>query len=157
MKNDKKAANEISKEAELTDTLKHLQADFENYKKRIEKELAIAKENTKAQTIGSLLPIIDTFEVALQKRDHAEEFKKGVELIYAQIVEFLKQNNVRKIETANQKFDPYKHEALLTKESNETEGTILEELQPGYMINDKVVRYAKVSVAKRGTDESKNS
>jgi len=74
---------------------------------------------------------------------------KGVELIYTQLFQTLEEKGLKHIECCNEKFDPYKHEALLTEESNKKENTVLQELQKGYTFNDKVIRHAKVKVSKK--------
>jgi len=132
---------------DLTETLQRLQAEFENYKKRIEKEKAEFTDFCKAELIKKLLPIIDNFELAL-KNEADEEFKKGVELIYAQLFEVLENEGLKPIDCSNKKFDPYCHEALIQEESDKESGTVIEELQKGYLLKDKVIRHAKVKVAK---------
>ena len=133
---------------ELTDTLQRLQAEFENYKKRVDKEKAHFMEYSKAEIIAKLLPILDSFELALQNTKESDKFVKGMEMIKTQIISSLQQEGLRKIEV-NGKFDPFKHEVLLKEKSNEDEDTILQELQPGYMLKDKVLRHAKVKVAEK--------
>tara|TARA_Y100000310_G_scaffold326243_1_gene390873 strand:+ start:1027 stop:1479 length:453 start_codon:yes stop_codon:yes gene_type:complete len=133
---------------ELTDTLQRLQAEFENYKKRVDKEKAHFMEYSKAEIIAKLLPILDSFELALQNTKESDKFVKGMEMIKTQIISSLQQEGLRKIEV-NGKFDPFKHEVLLKEKSNKDEDTILQELQPGYMLKDKVLRHAKVKVAEK--------
>ena len=97
--------------------------------------------------ITKLLPILDNFELAIQHKDNKEEFVKGIELIYAELNEILHQNGLKVIETEGKKFDPCFHEALMSEKSDKEEGTILEEFQKGYMINDKVLRHSKVKIS----------
>lgn len=154
---------------ELTSTLKKVQADFENYQKRTEKEKKEFIEFANKEFIKNLLPLLDSFELALKNTSDKKEFVKGtgkseisgtsknslkefltgVELIYSQFVSLLEANGVKKIEAKGKKFDPYLHEALLQEKSSEKEETVLEELQTGYMIGEDVLRHTKVKVAKR--------
>lgn len=132
---------------ELTDTLKRLQAEFENFKKRIEKEKNDFVIYAHADIIASLLPVIDSFELALKNSTDKEKFVEGVKMIYAQLYSILEAEGLMPIQTDGQKFDPYKHDVLLKEESDKPEGTILEELQKGYMLNDKVLRFSKVKIS----------
>ena len=136
------------KAAELTNLLQHIQADFENYKKRVEKEKTEFKCLAKIELIKKLLPLLDNFELAIKNKDNREEFIKGVELIYSQFVDLLECEGLRKIDAENQKFDPYKHEALMAEKSDKEENTILEEFQKGYMLHDNVIRHSKVKISK---------
>ncbi len=134
---------------ELTNTLQHLQAEFENFKKRVEREKEQYCKYANGQLLLHLLPIIDVFEEALKRKENKDQFVKGIELIHQQLNKLLDEQGVRKIECEGNKFDPYYHEALMQeKTEGKKEGTILEELQPGYMLKDKVLRHAKVKVAK---------
>lgn len=136
---------------ELTETIQRLQADFENYKKRVENQNFEIKKYAKAELITKLLSVLDSFELALKNTENKEEFIKGVELIYSQLFQTLEDLGLRKIQTNGCKFDPYKHEVLITKESNKEDGVILEELQKGYMLDDKVIRHTKVKIAKKSS------
>lgn len=141
------AANE--RIADLTDTLKRLQAEFENYKKRIEKDNKHMTEYAGAGVIGKVLPIIDTFEIALKNQCSAEEFKKGAELIYAELMSTLKNEGVRKINALGCQFDPNYHDAMLAVEDKKCKkDTVIEVLQEGYMLKDKVLRHSKVKISK---------
>ena len=134
-----------SKIKELTELLQRVQADFENYKKRVEKEKSEFVNYAKKDMILKLLPILDNFELALKNKE--KEFHKGVELIYAQIVSILEKEGVKTINPLNEKFDPFRHEALLTEKSDK-EDIVLEVFQKGYALNDKVIRHARVKVGK---------
>jgi len=138
---------------ELTETLQRLQADFENYKKRIEKENLERARYAKAEVIVKLLPVLDSFELALKNSKNHEEFKKGVELIYSQFFQTLEDMGLRPVQT-NGKFDPYKHEVLLTETSDKEDGTILEELQKGYALNERIIRHSKIKVAKKKSGDN---
>ena len=136
------------KTIELTEALQRLQAEFENYKKRIEKEACEFKNHATADLIKQILPILDNFELALNKTNKKDEFYKGIELIYAQLIETLENQGLKIIPCLGEKFNPYKHEALLTENCDKTPNTITEELQKGYMLNEKIIRHSKVKVAK---------
>ncbi|MBD3310712.1 nucleotide exchange factor GrpE [Candidatus Woesearchaeota archaeon] len=141
---------------ELTETVKRVQAEFENYRKRIERDREDLCRSAGKEMILKLLPVLDNFELALSNKDNKEEFVKGVELIYSQLMSTLENEGVRRIDAKGQKFDPYNHEALLQEESDKEPGTVVEELQKGYMIGDKILRLAKVKIAKKRGDRSKD-
>ena len=143
---------------ELTDTLKRVQAEFENYKKRIEKDSQTIIKNSNAELIRQLLPVLDSFELAIKNstgNQEIDKFRKGLELIYAQLFSILEDQGLRPIETKDKKFDPYKHEVLLVKESDKEDDYILQEFQKGYMLNDIVLRHTKVMISKHH-EEIKN-
>ncbi|MAG15854.1 nucleotide exchange factor GrpE [Candidatus Woesearchaeota archaeon] len=143
------------KEADYKDALQRLQAEFENYKKRVEKENTTFRKLATADVVHQMLPTLDSFEQALKNTDDKEKFVKGVELIYAQFHSMLEEMGLRQIKAAGERFDPYKHEVLLQEESDKDE-IILEELQKGYMLNDMVIRHSKVKVGKKKSkDENK--
>ena len=132
---------------ELTDTLKRLQAEFENYKKWHAKEKTEFIKYSHADMIAQLLPVLDSFEIALKNTNDKEKFVEGIKMIYAQFHSVLDAEGLRPIKAAGEKFDPYKHEVLMKEESDRPEDTILEEFQKGYMLNDKVLRHSKVKVS----------
>src|SRR3989344_5389038 len=132
---------------ELTDTLKRLQAEFENYKKRVDKERTEFVKYAHADIVANMLPILDSFEIALKNTADKEKFAEGMKMIYAQLYSALEAEGLRPIGASGEKFDPYRHEVLLKEESDKPEGTILEEFQKGYMLNDKVLRFSKVKVS----------
>jgi molecular chaperone GrpE len=141
---------------ELTDTLQHLQAEFENYKKRAAKESCELIKCANEDLILRILPIIDNFEIALKSCREKDGFYKGMELIYSQLIDTLHSQGLKHVDCVGKKFDPYYHEVLLTEESNEPENKILEELQKGYMLEDKVIRHSKVKIAKKKKEEEKS-
>ncbi|MBL7057092.1 nucleotide exchange factor GrpE [Candidatus Woesearchaeota archaeon] len=134
---------------ELTLTLQRVQAEFENYKKRTEAECTEFKKYAETDLIKSFLPVLDNFELALQNKKAQDEFVKGMELIYSQLFESLEQRGLKVIKAEGEKFDPYKHEALLTEKSTKEPNMVLQELQKGYMVCDKVIRHTKVKVSKK--------
>ncbi|MBN2421954.1 nucleotide exchange factor GrpE [Candidatus Woesearchaeota archaeon] len=132
---------------ELTDTLKRVQAEFVNYKNRNERESENFREYAKESLVKNLLPILDSFEHALRQKDKAEEFVKGIELIYAQFSGILKQEGLSPINSLGEKFDPYMHEVMLKEKSDKEPDTVIEELQKGYLFKGKVLRHTKVKIS----------
>lgn len=148
VKEEKKAENK-DKTAELTETLQRLQAEFENYRKRADKEKQEFTKYAKAELIFKVLSVIDTFEIALKNTSEHEKFVKGIELIYAQLISLLESEGLRPIEAIGKKFDPYRHEVMLKQKSDKEEGIILEELQKGYLLNERVLRFSKVKISEK--------
>jgi len=149
------------KNEELTNILQRVQADFENYKKQVEKNRQDYAKFSCADVISKVLPILDSFELALKSKEKTPDFTKGVELIYSQLFDMLENLGLRPIECLNKKFDPYKHEALLQEISDKPENIIIQELQKGFMLHDKVLRTSKVKITKKkeeedGTKDSNN-
>ena len=125
-----------------------LKADFVNYRKRTQKEKDGLGLQAQIELLEEILPAIDNFERALLTADEESEFKEGIELIYKQLFNALKQLGLEKIEGKGCPFDHKYHEAIMQVEDSEVEsGTVVEELQTGYMYNGKVIRPAMVKVA----------
>ena len=141
---------ELEERTKLADAylnqLKYLQADFENYKKSVEKEKRELVKLANEKLIKELLTIIDDFERAIDSVKDKEELR-GVELIYKNILKILEGHGLKKIECLGKKFDPYYHEVVLKANSDKEDGTIIDELQKGYLLHSKVLRYAKVKVS----------
>ncbi len=127
-----------------------LQADFDNFRKRTRKEQQEFLQYACQSLIEKLLPILDNFERALESPDReSQAFKTGVEMIYKQLVGVLEQEGLSVIEAAAQPFDPQHHEAVMQEESDEyPDSTVIEVLQKGYKLKNKVIRPAMVKVAK---------
>ncbi len=126
-------------------------AEFDNYRKRTMKEKAELIKNGGERTIEAILPVLDDFERALNnmaKDENAAEAMKGVELIYNKFIGILKQNGLQKIETEGADFDTDYHEAIAMVPAFEEsqKGKVLDCIQSGYMLNEKVIRHAKVAV-----------
>jgi molecular chaperone GrpE len=100
-----------------------------------------------AKLVDKLLSIVDSFELALRDTENNEQFSKGIELIFAQLFSTLESEGLRPIKCIGEKFDPYKHEVMLKGPSDKDEDIVIEEMQKGYMINDKVLRHSKVKVS----------
>jgi len=134
---------------EYKDKMQRSQADFENFKKRSIKE---KQEFVKYANEGLILKVLEAYEDlerALQVEED-KDLREGVELIYKKMDKILKDEGVEEIETEHQKFDPYKHEALLTENNDDYENNeIIQDLQKGYTLNSKVIRYSKVKVCKK--------
>jgi molecular chaperone GrpE len=145
---------------ELRQTLLRRQADFDNYRKRIEKERAEDSKRYTARVIEALIPIVDGFEQALAAHREAqyENYRKGFELIHKQLLDNLAKLGVERVEPLGQHFDPHLHQALDRTETNQADdGTILQVYQPGYVFHGRVLRPAMVRVAVHATPASKKT
>ena len=136
---------------EQKDKYLRLSAEFDNYRKRTIKEKAELILNGSEKSISSILPVIDDFERAIKTMETAKyvnAVKEGVELIYNKFIAVLGQNGVKVIETINQPLDTDYHEAIavIPAPTKEQKGKILDCVQTGYTLNDKVIRHAKVVV-----------
>lgn len=139
------------KAEEYLDGWKRCLADFDNYKKQQAKFLEEIRTYATEDLIRELVPILDSFELALKavpEGDLSREWKKGVIYIQGQLEEVLKARGLERIHAFGEKFNPEIHEAIESVESDKESGSILEELQPGYTMRGKVVRPARVKVAK---------
>ena len=137
---------------EERDKYLRLSAEFDNYRKRTLKEKAELIKNGAEKTLTAILPVLDDFERALKNMEASEEtkaMKEGVELIFNKFQKVLGQEGLQKIETEGKEFDTDFHEAiaLIPAPSEDLKGKILDCVQTGYMLNDKVIRHSKVAVA----------
>ncbi|MFH1238351.1 MAG: nucleotide exchange factor GrpE [archaeon] len=130
-----------NKETDYVEQLQRLQAEFENFRKRMEKEKSHFLKNANESLIVKLLGILDNFELALEHLDD-----KGINMIYSELYNILENEGLKTIK-AEGKFDPRIHEALIQEEGEEDE-KIIEELLKGYTLNDKVIRPSKVKITK---------
>ncbi|HEU4414000.1 MAG TPA: nucleotide exchange factor GrpE [Candidatus Angelobacter sp.] len=135
----------------LFDRVARLQAEFDNYRKRAAKENADFRDFAVADAARALLPVIDNFSLALKNSAaKPEDLRKGVELIYKQLQDVLQKLNVQRIPAQGEPFDPRVHEAIEVVESNDApDHHVLEELQPGYRIKERLLRPAMVRVSKK--------
>ncbi len=138
---------------EYKDKYLRLSAEFDNYRKRTMKEKAELILNGGEKTITAILPVLDDFERALttmQKATDVDAVKEGVALIYNKFVQILGQNGVKAIETKEKELDTDFHDAIaiIDAPTEELKGKILDCVETGYMLNDKVIRHAKVVVGK---------
>lgn len=126
-------------------------AEFENYKRRTENELSNFFKYAAEGFIKKILPIVDDFERSLKHLDDAkdlESFKQGYSLIYEKLMKILNEQGVTKIDAIGKLFDVHYHEALMQKKAEGVEPhTVLEELETGYLYQDKVIRHSKVIVS----------
>jgi len=152
-KKDKKTDDQVveyeQQIGELTETLQRLQAEFENYQKRVDRDLKDKCEFASKDIIEKILPILDNFELSLKNTDDKEQFVKGMELIYSQLNDMLAKEGLQPIKATGTQFNPELHEAMLVEESDEKDNTVIEELQKGYTLNEKVIRTAKVKISKK--------
>ena len=141
------------KNEEISEYMSHiqrLQADFENFKKQTEKQkqeiIKFANENF----IMNILDSYEDLERALEQSKTEKELREGVELIYSKLKSTLEKEGLEVIVAEGEKFDPFKHEALMAEASEEHEnGEIIDELMKGYTLKDKVIKYSKVRVCKK--------
>ena len=136
---------------ELNDSHLRLMAEFDNYRKRTLREKSELIKNGGENALSNLLPVVDDFERALQNLRTAEDIKavnEGVELIYSKFMSYLSQQNVKPIETVGKPFDAETSEAvaLIPAPDADMKGKVLDCVQTGYTLNEKVIRHAKVVV-----------
>jgi molecular chaperone GrpE len=133
----------------LVDRLARTQAEFENARRRASKEQQDFRDYAAADAIKPLLPVLDSFERALQVKSDPGDFRGGVELIYKQLQDALAKAGVKAIPAKGEQFDPHVHEAIEMVETNDAaDHEVIEELQRGYKIKDRLLRPAMVKVAK---------
>lgn len=138
---------------EYFDRVLRLQADFDNYKKRLDKERLEFIKFANEELILEMLTILDDFERAVESGKASHDFDilyKGIEMISNDLKEFLKKNGVQEIESKGRPFNPNEHEAMMQEETDaHPENHVIEEFQKGYTLNGRVIRPAKVKVAKK--------
>jgi len=135
-------------EQEADDRLLRLAADFENYKKRAARERAEYVALANERLIGELIPILDDLERALGAAEQHQEAQldEGVRLVHRSLAGLLERHGLRPIETEG-RFDPHVHEALLSQPSDAAEGSVIDVVQKGYRLGDRVLRPARVVIA----------
>ena len=145
-----------SKAAEYLDHLQRLQAEFDNYRKRVLREQTRAVDLAAEPLVRKLLEVMDEFDLALmhaEKQPEFDRFLHGVELVYAKLKEILRQEGLERIEAQGKAFDPERHEALLESQGDEDapegEPVVVDVLRPGYTLRGQVIRPAGVKVARR--------
>lgn len=148
-----KLKDDALKSKEYWDKFVRLQAEFDNARKRMLKDqesfIKYANEGIIVELLGILDDLERTVEAAEEKKEDFTTFLKGVEMILAHLYDLLKKKGVSPIDAKGKKFDPNMHEALLVEESDKIpENTVIEELQKGYKLEDRIIRTAKVKVAK---------
>jgi molecular chaperone GrpE len=136
---------------EYRDHLQRLQAEFENYRKRVLKEQTRAVERAAEPLVRRLLEVLDEFELALmaaEDRPDFDRFLRGVELVYAKLVEALKAEGLERIEALGRPFDPAEHEALMQVGEGDGEPVVVDVLRQGYKLRGQVIRPAGVKVTR---------
>lgn len=152
----KKLKDEIaelkSNNEELNDKFTRLVAEFDNYKKRTDKEYISLIQNANEKLVVELLPVIDDMERSLAHLNEKNDFKsmlEGFELIHKNLTTLLEKKGLKAMTSVGEEFDPDKHDALLQVENNDVESNhIVDEHLRGYLFNDKVIRHAQVIVSK---------
>jgi len=147
----KKMLKEKTKTADdYLSKLQWLQAEFENFRKRIDKEKNDYVKYANKNLIMKLLDSVDDFE-RIMNNIKDKEITDGLNMIYKNFLHVLENEGLKKIDASGKNFDPYKHEAFLqVVDSSKPENTVVEELQKGYMLNENVIRPAKVKISKKG-------
>ncbi|HFC00206.1 MAG TPA: nucleotide exchange factor GrpE [Phaeodactylibacter sp.] len=139
--------------AELKDKYLRLASDFENYKRRVVREKLEMMGSAAKDTLSALLPVLDDFDRAKKNADDEntkESFSEGVELVYHKLKNTLQQKGLKVMESNNEVFDPELHEAIteIPAPSEEMKGKVIDTVEKGYYLNDKILRHAKVVVGK---------
>lgn len=142
----------MQERAMLYDQRLRQQAEFENYRRRVEREKGETYARARAEVVVELLPVIDNFERAISSLEisggDAESLRQGVELIHKQFKDALKKFGLEPVESVGQAFDPHLHEAVTMEATDKhKENTVIEEFQRGYRLGEKLLRPAKVKVA----------
>jgi molecular chaperone GrpE len=150
---------------ELEDRLLRVAAEFDNYKKRTVREFQSIIKNANEELISQLVETLDNFQRALDSASRSnstkssgdfDSFHKGVELIYQHFKDILGKEGLKEIKAIGEPFDPHLHEAVMQQESDEfPDGTVMDEISKGYLLNDKVIRHSKVIVSKGTQKEIK--
>lgn len=153
--NQTNADNEVLEKLEeekddLYQRLLRVQAEYDNFRKRTQKEKEADRKYQSQSMITELLPIVDNFERALNTEvqdESAKQFIEGMNMVYRQLTDVLKKEGVEEIETTGAAFDPYLHQAVMqVEDDNYAANTVVEELQKGYKLKDRVIRPAMVKV-----------
>ncbi len=138
-------------EAELTaekDKYLRLAAEYDNYRKRSQKEREALYTDVKAETVTKLLPVYDNLKRALEQQTEDQAFYRGVEMTMTQLLDILSKLGVKPIEAIGHNFDPSMHNAVMHIEDEDVgENTVVEEFQTGFLLGDKVIRFSMVKVA----------
>ncbi len=141
-----------SRNEELNDKFTRLVAEFDNYKKRTDKEYISLIQNANEKLITELLPVVDDLERSLAHLDEENDFKtmvEGFQLIHKNLTSLLDKQGLKPMESVGDEFDPDKHDALMQVENNDIKSNhIVDEHLRGYVYNDKVIRHAQVVVSK---------
>jgi molecular chaperone GrpE len=130
--------------------IQRLQADFDNYKRQTEKQRADLIAYANEGLLLKILEVYEDFERAKENCKTEQEYSEGLDLIYKKLTTILEKEGIKPIPTENEKFDPFKHEAMMAENNPEYEnGMIIDELAKGYTLKDKVIKYSMVKVCKK--------
>lgn len=141
--------------ADLHDRYLRRQAEFENFRRRVERESAEFKQYAASEAIQAMLPVVDDFERALKQESSDKEYQRGMELIYQHMMDALKKLGLEPITAVGQSFDPYIHQAVERVETDEVDDhTVLKEHQRGYNFKGRLLRPAMVRVAVKPSSRS---
>jgi molecular chaperone GrpE len=147
----------VKEKTEIFEKLQRVAADYENFQKRVPKQIDDTIAYKKERIIKTLLPILDNFEHILQNAHSAENldaFVEGIQIIYDQLLDTLKAHGVEQIKALGQKFDPAMHEAMMQKtEAGQEDDTILEVFQKGYKLDGRVIRPSRVIINKLQSEQ----
>ncbi len=141
---------------ELKERMLRIAAEFDNYKKRVKRDIDEAESMGKAALIRDMLPVIDEFELAILAINGSKDSNviiKGVEMLYSNLMDRLEREGLRAMDVGKV-FDPYKHEIMMVRETDKEDGTIIEVVKKGYMFNNKLLRPASVIVSKSRSEDS---
>lgn len=144
--------------SEYQDKWLRANADYENLQKRAAKEKSELFRLANEEAVMDMVQVLDDFERALESANKSSDHKilsQGVEMIYKHLMNVLAQKGLKRIESIGRKFDPATQEAIETVPSDKPEGTVIEELQKGYILSDRVIRPAKVKVAGKKEETKK--
>lgn len=151
MENLKKEMDEKTRQCnDYMNMLQRTAAEFDNYKKRTTREKEALYSDTVSEVISAFLPVVDNFERAVQVTDSSnkEALREGIEMVLKQMKDTMKRFGVEEIKSIGEKFDPNLHNAVMhVDDEGYGENEVIEELQKGYLIKDKVIRYSMVKVA----------
>ena len=144
-----KISNKSDEIKNLNDKLARMQADFVNYKNRVEREKKELIQYSNEKLILQILPTVDNLERALLNYDENDEFQKGIFLIYKSLLKVLKEENVEEINSNRIEFNPNEHNTVMLEENDSVlSNHVIETLQKGYKIKDKIIRPSMVKVSK---------
>ncbi|MBL7160458.1 MAG: nucleotide exchange factor GrpE [Candidatus Aenigmarchaeota archaeon] len=150
-----KMLEEMSKIAEeRLNQIQYLRADFDNYKKNLDKQQSEFESQANQRLVKDLLPFIDDLEAATKKAENKENCE-GYTLLLKKLLDVLFKHGFKHIESVGKICDPYYHDVMLSVESDLPDGTVIEELQKGYFLHSTVIRHAKVKVAKNKKHKEK--
>lgn len=139
-------------EAELRDSMLRLRAEFDNFRKRAQKEKEQIRDIAKEQIMADLLPVLDNFGRAMEAAETAADcaaIREGVEMVYSQLMKILESEGLSRINPLGEPFDPVLHEALAIEERGDVpDHQIVGVMMPGYRLGDRIIRHAMVTIAK---------